>query len=192
MTSINFLMDFNLEMFDDRIIYSDKDFYIYAGMYGEDLMFSYVEETKQWHFSSLVLDVFDLKFGDEGKLLLLIIYCFNGIKDFNIKKSNCRDLQSVKIVRKFYNEYKKTNDSRYLNLLKREIEHICYYVRKKRKFSDWIIAGDDKSLDEVPKEKIDLFLNIRKEVIEKEKAKKKEEKLKWKRRHRRNKNYCNL
>ncbi len=192
MTSINFLMDFNLEMFDDRIIYSDKDFYIYAGMYGEDLMFSYVEETKQWHFSSLVLDVFDLKFGDEGKLLLLIIYCFNGIKDFNIKKSNCRDLQSVKIVRKFYNEYKKTNDSRYLNLLKREIEHIFYYVRKKRKFIDWIVAGYDKSLDEVPKEKIDLFLNIRKEVIEKEKAEKKEEKLRRKRRHRRNKNYYNL
>ena len=176
----------NKELFKDRILEIDDDSITYVGFYGEDLRFDYRIELNDWVFNSLVLNTFDLRISEEGMYTILFIFCFSDIKFFE-NTSSIRDIYSYKLADKFYNEYVKTNNLKYLNLLKREIEHINNYIPNKRKFVDLVIAGYDKSLDEVSKRKIDLFLNIRKRSIKKEKEEKRKEKLKWKRRMKRSK-----
>ncbi len=154
-------MDMNFdEMIEFRIIERFDSSIVYVGMYGEDFFFTSQGDNK-WVFSSHTLHLEDIHVDDIDKRRILIHYCIYGNSDFNYKKAFLSRIDnSYKMTKKIYNKYIETKDVKFLKLLFQEIDYISTYRLSKKHFKDWIIAGYDTDLPDIPKEKIRLFLKL--------------------------------
>ena len=147
-----------------RIIETMDKSIMYCGKYGEDLLFTSLGDNK-WVFSSLSLGIYDLDLDEGNKWRLLINFCYRGNNDFNYKRiSIVRTQNTCKMLDKIYEDYLKNNDDIYLELLENEINYFNSYKLSKTHFKDWIIAGAHRSLDDISKDKIKLFLSLRKKI----------------------------
>ena len=147
-----------------RIIETMDKSIMYCGKYGEDLFFTSLGDNK-WVFSSITLGIFDLDLDDGNKWRLLLNFCDKGNDDFNYKKlSLVRSQNSCEMLDKIYDDYLRTKDDKYFDLLTQELYYVNSYELSKTHFKDWIIAGAHRSLDDVSKDKIKLFLALRKKI----------------------------
>ncbi len=163
-------MDINYdEIIEFRIIEKLDSSIVYVGMYGEDFFFTPQGDNK-WVFSSHTLHLDDIHVDDIDKRRILIHYCIYGNPDFNYKKAFLSRIDnSYKMTKKIYNKYLEAKDDKYLKLLSQEINNISAYKLSKKHFKDWIIAGYDTGLTDVPKDKIKIFLKLYKASKKKKK-----------------------
>lgn len=152
------------KLIDYRILEIMHESIMYCGIYGEDLLFTPKDDDK-WIFTSLALGITDFILDDGGKWQLLHLFCYKGNNNFNPKHViYMRAQNSCEMLDKTYDDYLRTKEDKYLELLTQELYYVNSYELSKAHFKDWIIAGAHRILDEVSKDKIKMFLSLRKKI----------------------------
>ena len=141
------------------------------GMYGEDLLFTKLEDNK-WIFSSLVLDLWDLYMDDETKRKFLVTYTYYGYRYFNTRFKNFYDFTFYRIdhlseaLHELFLNYKTTNSIDAYKRLELLLYAVDIFKMNKKSYYYYFIDPDRDDFYKYVKEIYEIRKRMRKKIKE--------------------------